>query len=159
MSMAWKAAAAALIFASFAAGAHEYKQGTLTIVHPWARPTAAGQPGAAYFTIKNAGSEADTLESASTPAAAMTHVHENKVDANGVMHMEPVEGGLSIPAGGTVELKPGGYHVMLMGLERKLEEGEHILLKLTFAHAGSVDVEVHVEKKPGNEGENVMHSH
>jgi periplasmic copper chaperone A len=85
------------------------------------------------------------------------------LDASGVMHMQPVEGGLTIPAGGTVELKPGGYHLMLMGLKQKLDEGGQIPLKLTFARAGSVDVQVKIEKKPKHEGmpsgEDHMHSH
>ena len=158
MRMAWKAAAAGLMLAAFAAQAHEYKLGNLTIGHPWARPTAGpSKLGAAYLTLKNEGQEADRLESASTPDAQMAQIHETVPGENGVMRMRPVEGGVAIPAGGTVAFKPGGYHIMLMGLTHNLEEGQRLPLKLTFAHAGSVDVEVKIEKSPaGNAG---MHEH
>ena len=106
--------------------------------------------GAAYLAIKNSGRESDTLESASTPDAKKAEIHET-TNANGVMKMRPVEGGLKIAPGQTVEFKPGGYHIMLMGLKQNLKEGEQIPLKLTFAHAGSVDVEVKIEKQPGHE--------
>jgi copper(I)-binding protein len=157
MKRAWKAAATALIFAAFAAEAHEFKLGSLTIADPWARPTAGpNKLGAAYFTLKNDGQEADRLESMSSPDADRVELHENLQGADGVMKMRPVEGGLVIPPGGTVQLQPGGYHLMLMGLSHNLEEGQHLPLKLTFAHAGSVEVEVHVEKSPASGG---MHEH
>ncbi len=149
MRIAWRAAAAGLMFAAFAAQAHEYKFGDLTIEHPWARPTAGPNLlGAAYMTLKNGGKEADTLQSASSPDAGMVMIHQNIQGANGVMEMRHVEGGLTVPPGGTVALQPGGYHIMLMGLNHNLEEGESFPLKLSFAHAGSVDVEVKIEKKP-----------
>lgn len=158
MRMAWKAAAAALVFAAFAAQAHEFKAGDLTIQDPWARPTAGpNMLGAAYMTLKNSGTEADTLKSVSSPDADRVEIHENIHDANGVMKMRHVEGGLAIPPGGTVALQPGGYHLMLIGLKHNLEEGHSIPLKLDFAHAGNVDVEVKVEKKP--EAGGGMHMH
>ncbi|MGO9483537.1 MAG: copper chaperone PCu(A)C [Rhodomicrobium sp.] len=158
MRMAWKAAAAGLMIAAFAAHAHEYKAGELTIEHPWARPTAGPMMmGAAYLTLKNAGKEADTLKSASSPDADMVEVHENIHDEGGVMRMRPVEGGVTIPAGGTVAFEPGGYHLMLIGLKHNLEEGQTMPLKLSFAHAGDVDVQVKVEKKPS--ADSGMHEH
>ncbi len=154
--MAWKAAAA-VMFITFAAQAQEYKAGDITIEHPWARPTAGpNMLGAAYMTLKNGGKEADTLKSASTPGADKVEVHEHIHDANGVMRMREVEGGIAIPAGGAVMLQPGGYHIMLIGLKHNLEEGQTVPLKLTFAHAGDVDVQVAVEKKPADSG---MHEH
>ena len=156
--MGWKAAAAALLFVAFAAQAHEYKAGDLTIEHPWARPTAGSMMmGAAYLTLKNAGKEADTLKSVSSPDAEMVEIHENIHDEGGVMRMRPVEGGLAIPAGGTVAFEPGGYHLMLIGLKHNLEDGQTMPLKLSFAHAGDVDVEVKVEKKP--DADSGMHEH
>ncbi len=156
MRLAWKAAAAGLMFAAFAAQAHEYQLGDLTIGHPWARPTA-NKLGAAYLTVKNGGAETDTLLSASSPDAEKVQIHEHVHDANGVMRMRPVEGGLKIPAGETVELKPGGYHIMLIGLTHNLEEGQRIPLKLSFEHSGQMDVEVKIEKTPSAEGG--MHDH
>jgi len=156
--MAWKAAAAGIIFAGFAAQAYEYKLGDLTIEHPWARPTAGtNMLGAAYLTLKNAGKEAETLKSASSPDADMVEIHEHIHDANGVMRMRPVEGGVAIPPGGALAFEPGGYHLMLIGLKHTLEEGTSIPLKLSFAHAGDVDVEVKVERKP--EADGGMHEH
>lgn len=158
MRMAWIAAAAGFAFAGFAAQAHEYKVGDLTIEHPWARPTAGpNMLGAAYMTLKNGGKEADTLQSASSPGAGMVMIHQNIQGANGVMEMRHVEGGLTVPPGGTVALQPGGYHIMLMGLKHNLEEGKSFPLKLSFAHAGDVDVEVKIEKKP--EAASSMHEH
>jgi periplasmic copper chaperone A len=158
MRMAWKAAAAGLMFTAFAAHGQEYKVGDLTIEHPWARPTAGpNMLGAAYMTLKNGGKEADTLESVSSPDAEMAMIHQNIQGANGVMEMRAVEGGLTVPPGGTVSLQPGGYHIMLHGLKHNLEEGQRIPLKLSFAHAGNVDVEVKVEKKP--EADGGMHEH
>ena len=150
MKLAWNAAAAGLMCAAFAVQAQEYRQGDIRIENPWARPTAGRDtPGAAYMTIKNGGREADTLESASSPDAEKVEIHEHIHDANGVMRMRPVERGLKIPAGGTAELKPGGYHIMLIGLKHDLEEGQRIPLKLTFAHAGSVEASVKIEKTAG----------
>lgn len=151
MTRAWIAAVAGLVFTAGMVQAQQYQLKDLTIVHPWARPTAGpNKMGAAYLAIKNSGRESDTLESASTPDAKKAEIHET-TNANGVMKMRPVEGGLKIAPGQTVEFKPGGYHIMLMGLKQNLKEGEQIPLKLTFAHAGSVDVEVKIEKQPGHE--------
>ncbi len=156
MRRSWKAAAAALLFAACAAQAHEYRIGDLVIDHPWARPTAGpNTPGAAYMTVRNQGQEAETLAGAASPDAGKVEVHENLHDANGVMRMRAVEGGLKIPPGGTVELKPGGYHLMLTGLKHDLKEGGQIPLTLTFARAGNVDVDVKIEKTAGAE----MHDH
>ncbi|MGO8839967.1 MAG: copper chaperone PCu(A)C [Methyloceanibacter sp.] len=157
--MAWKAAAAAVLFVTFAQ-AQEYKQGDLTVGHPWARPTAGtNMLGAAYLTLTNGGKEADTLKSASSADADKVEIHEHIHDAEGVMRMRAVEGGLAIPAGGTVEFKPGGYHLMLIGLKHNLEDGQNFPLKLTFEHAGAVDVEVKIEKKAGADSSMGMHDH
>jgi copper(I)-binding protein len=150
--------AGGLMFAAFSAGAQEYRLGTLTAGHPWARPTAGpNKLGAAYLILKNAGQEADTLQSVSSPDAEKVEVHEHIQDAQGIMRMRPVGGGLQIPAGGTVEFKPGGYHLMLIGLKHNLEEGQQIPLKLRFANAGDLDIEIKVEKKAAAPA--VMHEH
>jgi periplasmic copper chaperone A len=156
MRKEWIAAAAAFMLASAGAQAQEYKLGDVTIEHPWARPTAGNTGlGAAYFVLKNGGAQPEVLKSVSSPGADIAQIHEN-INENGVMKMRPVEG-LKIPPGGTVALEPGGYHVMLIGLKHDLEEGHSLPLKLTFAHAGSVDVEVKIEKKPEEAGG--MHEH
>ncbi len=141
------AAAGALALFSFtSAPAQEFQQGALTIGHPWARQTAEGQKnGAAYLSIKNGGSEGDKLISAESPVAEKTELHET-VNEGGVMKMLPVTGGIEVRPGSTVEFKPGGFHVMLIGLNRRLEEGQTIPLTITFAKAGSVHLDAKVEK-------------
>ncbi len=140
-------AGAIALLAAHAADAHEYRKGDLTIVHPWARPTAEGAAAAAvYLVIKNAGPDADKLVSVASPAATKTELHETR-DENGVMKMRAVEGGIEIAPGASQALKPGGYHIMLIGLKKRLQEGEMIPLTLTLAKAGAVDVEVKVEKR------------
>ncbi len=147
------AAASVLAFFSFsAAQAQEFRQGDLTIANPWARPTAECQKnGAAYLSIKNGGSEADKLVSAESPAADTTHLHET-VNENGVMKMLAVKGGIEVRPDSTFEFKPGGYHIMLIGLKKRLVEGQTVPLTLTFARAGAVNVEVKVEKTPAPMG-------
>jgi periplasmic copper chaperone A len=161
MTRLWIIPAVGLMFAAFSAGAHEFRSGALTAGHPWSRPTAGpNKLGAAYLTLKNAGPDADTLQSVSSPDAEKAEIHEHTLDASGVMRMRPVEGGVKIPAGGTVEFKPGGYHVMLFGLKHNLEEGQKIPLKLHFMQAGDLDVEVKVEKTPSAPaGMTGMHDH
>jgi hypothetical protein len=151
MRSAYIAAIVGMIWMLPGAQAQEYRQGDLVITHPWARPTSGDTHlGAAYLTIKNMGQAADTLQSVSTSVAAKSEIHEHIHNSGGVMRMRPLEGGLAVPPGSTVELKPGGNHIMLMGLQHNLEEGKSVPLKLTFAHAGEIEVEVHVEKSPGH---------
>jgi copper(I)-binding protein len=130
------------------AQAHEYELGELAIGHPWTRAVPQGQPAAGgYFTIANHGSDADRLVSATSPAARAVELHDMTIE-NGVMKMRPVEGGIEIPAGGTVALAPGGMHAMLIGPTQAFKPGERIPLSLTFEKAGTVQVELAVEK-PG----------
>ena len=137
------------IFLTIASGvaalAHEYKLGNLEIIHPHARATAPGAPvSGGYMIIRNNGSEADRLIAASVDFAGKTQIHEMAMNDN-VMVMRPVAGGLEIPAGGEVELKPGGYHVMFMKLGEQLKEGEMRKVRLTFEKAGEIEVEFKVE--------------
>jgi periplasmic copper chaperone A len=134
--------------------AEQVKSGDLVLDHAWTRATPAGATvGAGYLTIENKGATPDRLVGASTPAAARVEVHEMTMN-NGVMKMRPVEGGLSIPAGQSVTLAPGGYHIMLMGLKTPLKEGEKVPLTLQFDKAGKVDVTLDVQgvgaQQPGD---------
>lgn len=125
--------------------AHGYKLGDLVIGHPWARATPAGAPvGGGYLTIENTGQTPDRLVSISSDASPRAEVHQMS-HQDGVMTMRPVEGGLVIPPGGKVELKPGGYHVMFMKLGKGLAAGETVKAVLTFEKAGSIPVEFKVE--------------
>jgi copper(I)-binding protein len=142
--------ALALLFAGLhGALAHEFKLGDLEIDHPWSRATPPGaQVAGGYFTIVNHGSEADRLVSVTSDISAKAEVHEMGVK-DGVMTMRPVEGGLEIPAGGAVELKPGAWHVMFVGLKSPPKEGEPFAATLTFEKAGDVAVEFAVEGMAG----------
>lgn len=134
--------------AASAALAHDYTLGALKIGHPWARATVAGQrAGGAYLSIHNSGASADRLVSARMSGAASVEVHEMRMDANHVMRMREI-GTLDVPAGATVNLEPGGYHFMLMGLKAPLNAGDKLPLVLRFEKAGEVEVVLHVEDKP-----------
>jgi copper(I)-binding protein len=124
---------AALLAAGAAAG-------DLQIASPWSRATAKGAPvGAGYLTIVNKGAAPDRLVSVATKAAASVEIHAMSMD-NGVMTMRALPDGLEIKPGETVTFKPGGYHLMLMGLAKPLVQGENIELTLTFAKAGPMSV-------------------
>lgn len=123
--------------------ASDYEIGELEVEHPWARATPGGvKNGAAYLTIYNEGSNADRLVGAESPAAKRTELHISK-EEGGVMKMMPLTA-VEIPPGGKAALKPGGMHVMLMGLNKPLSEGQSVPLTLIFEHAGRIDVEVAV---------------
>ena len=131
------------VFLSGAVGAHEYELGKLTIGHPWSSITRGGlKTAAVYVTFVNEGSKGDKLLKVSSPIAAGAMVHANIKDGE-VMRMRAVDG-LEIPAGQTVELKPGGMHIMLEGIDHPLKDGEMFPLTLTLANEGEVHVEVMV---------------
>jgi copper(I)-binding protein len=95
--------------------------------------------GAVYVTLSNSGSEPDALVSASTDVAQTTELHETTHDG-GVMKMRPVKT-IPVPAGGKTEMKPGGYHIMLMGLKHDLKPGEKVTVTLKFEHGDETRVE------------------
>jgi len=101
----------------------------VAVTDAWVRGTVAGQSATGAFMQLR--SPTDTaLVAAKSPVAKIVEIHEMKMDA-GVMKMNAVDA-LAVPAGKTVELKPGGYHVMLMGLAAPLKEGETVPVTLTF---------------------------
>lgn len=135
MVLAWTAGAMA----------HDYKIGEIRIDHPWARASAgAGKTGAAYLTLVNGGSAADRLLAVRSDAARKTGLHRSLM-ADGIMKMQPVKV-IILPPGGTVALKPGGYHVMFMGLEAPFREGEMVALTLVFEKAGEIEIEAMIMK-------------
>ncbi len=128
-----------------AAVAHGYRVGALSIQHPWSRETAVGQAvGGGFLTIANGGTRNDRLLSGTSPLAAEVQLHAMTMDG-GVMRMRQVTGGIAVPAKGSVELKPGGYHIMFMGLKRQLRQGERFPVTLRFQRAGSVTVQFAVQ--------------
>jgi copper(I)-binding protein len=148
----------AMLAAAGTAQAQEYKLGNIMISHPWTRPTPeSAKVGAAYLSLENRGNDADTLVSATSPVSEKTEIHETIHDGD-IMKMRPVKGGLTLAPGVTVKLEPGGYHVMLVGLKQNLDEGLRIPLTLSFAKAGSTNVEVLVEKTGSGQQESKMKS-
>jgi copper(I)-binding protein len=119
--------------------------GGLKIVAPWARATPKGASvGGGYMKIVNTGGTADRLVGGSTEIARHFEVHEMSMD-NGVMRMRPVANGIEIKPGQTIEFKPGGYHIMFVGLKGGLEQGQHVKATLEFEKAGKVAIEFSVE--------------
>jgi periplasmic copper chaperone A len=134
----------ALALVSVAAIAADFQLKSLDIRQPFARATPSGAKTAAVFmTIENKGKDADRLVSASSPAAGIVEIHEMKVDG-GMMQMREVMG-VDVKPGATVELKPGGYHVMLMDLKQPLKQGESVPVTLKFEKAGSVEIRAAIE--------------
>ena len=123
--------------------AHDYTHGDLRISHPWARAAGANTNGAAYMTLRNAGGQPDRLVSASTPIARTVELHTHVRDGE-VMRMRPVAD-IPVPAGQTVRLRPGGLHVMLIGLTEPLRQGAEVPLTLRFERAGEVQVMLAIE--------------
>lgn len=128
-----------------AAAAHDYTVGTLEILHPHIPATASATAGG-YLEIVNRGTEGDTLLSASAGFAKSVMLHKSTVDASGVARMTHIEA-LPIGPGETVTLKPGGLHIMFMGLAEPLAEGTMLPATLTFEKAGAVEVEFKVEAR------------
>src|SRR5262249_29134092 len=126
------------------APAHEFHRlGDIVIEQPWSRATPV-KVGTAYMTLRNNGTTSDRLIKVSSPMAEQGEVHETKVD-DGTAMMRPM-GALELKPRSSVQLKPGGIHVMLTGLARPLKEGERVKLSLTFEKAGTIDIEARVEK-------------
>lgn len=139
------ALAAALALLSVPASAQDYKLGALEITRPWTRATpATAQAGGGFLTIVNKGSTPDRLIAARSTASDKVEVHEMRMDGN-VMKMRELEKGLEIPAGATVMLKPGGYHIMFMGLKAPFAKDAKVPVTLVFEKAGSLDIVLDVE--------------
>lgn len=125
------------------------KLGELTLAAPKVRATVPGASVAGgYITITNNGKRADRLIAASTPTADHVEIHEMAME-NDVMKMRQLKDGLAIPAGETVELKPGGYHLMLMKPVKPYLEGEKVSVTLEFEKAGKAEVEFNVTPAKG----------
>jgi periplasmic copper chaperone A len=136
---------AMLLMAAPAAFAQTAGNSEINVEQPWARATPAGaMTGAVYMTLTNKTKDADRLTAASSDVAAKVQIHEMAIE-NGIMKMRQLVNGLAIPAGGSVTLKPGGFHVMLIGLKKRLIAGQTLPLTLTFAKAGSISITVPIQ--------------
>ena len=145
--------AAILGLSSGFVSAHDYKLGSLEIDHPFARATPPNAPvSGGYMTIRNSGEEADRLISGEADFADRVEIHEMKMDGE-VMKMRQLADGLEIPAGGEVVLKPGGYHVMFIGIDSQFKDGETRNVKLTFEKAGSIEIGFDVQDMRAMQGQ------
>jgi len=137
----WLLSIALMAFAA-SIQAQDAKVGSIKIENAYVRATAPGQPAAgAFMKIDNSGA-ADQLLSASSPAAGEVQLHQMSMEGN-VMKMGQVKD-IAVPANGSVDLKPGGYHIMLMNIKAPLKAGETVPVKLKFAKAGEVEVKLPV---------------
>jgi periplasmic copper chaperone A len=140
------------------AGHMGHRHATIQLENAWARrapsmlqgggsrqgsATATAGNGAVYVTINNRGSEADALLSVSTDLANTIELHET-VEQDGKLVMRPLPK-FDVPAGGKLEMKPGGYHIMLLGLKQDLTPGDTVNVGLTFEKAGRMAVDAPVK--------------
>ncbi len=122
--------------------------------------TETAKSGAAYFVIENHGPNPDTLLSVTADVAAEAMLHSNVEDANGVMSMQMIMGGIEVPGNATHVLGRAGDHLMLMGLTKPLRPGDIITLTLTFEHEGTVVVEAPVDNdRPAEDAAVMDHDH
>jgi periplasmic copper chaperone A len=134
------AAGAVALSGGHALAQQEVRVGSLTLVRPWTRATPGGaRVGGGYLTIRNTGADPDRLLSGTMETAGRIEIHE-MATVEGIMRMRNLPQGLTIPPGGTVELRPGGFHVMFLDLARPLQQGETLDGTLTFERAGTVRV-------------------
>src|SRR5574343_1431454 len=136
-SMRRFAIATAAFCAAASVSAADVKVGNLSSDDVWARTGQPGQVSAAFMDVKNKGA-ADKIVSAHCDCAKATELHDMKM-ADGKMLMMQVPA-MDVPANGELKLKPGGYHIMLIGLNRPLVAGETLPIKLKFEKAGEVTV-------------------
>lgn len=140
---------AAILMAS-TAFAHEVTVGDLQIIHAnIPAPMGSAQVAAGYMGISNEGDHADTLIGVEVGFAAQAMLHTTEFSADGVASMKHVEA-LEIPAGDTVLLEPGGYHIMLMGLTQPLNVGDMMPATLIFEQGGRVEIEFMVDPADGS---------
>src|SRR5215471_14230405 len=140
----WVTVAVGVALIATAATAEDYRFDSLRIDHPIARATPPGaRTGAVYFTVDNASNESERLMRASSPVSGGVALHQ-MAHEDGVMKMRAVPS-VEIGPGGRLELKPDGYHLMLIDLKQPLRAGETFPLMLTFERAGTIRTMVTVE--------------
>ncbi|MDA8585641.1 copper chaperone PCu(A)C [Rhodobacteraceae bacterium] len=129
------------------------QHGDLVLTGAYVRATLPNQPVAgAFLTIENTGTEDEMLVGVSADFAGRGEVHEMKM-VDDTMQMRKLDAGLVIPAGETVTLEPGGYHLMFMKLDQAMVEGETVNATLEFENTGPVTTSFNVEGKVAKRGE------
>lgn len=129
-----------------------FADGAIMVLDPYFRTSRPGAPtGAAFMVLMNRSDRDDRLVSASSDIAARVELHTHRENADGVMQMSEIEGGIPLPAQAGHALERGGDHVMFMGLKQPLEQGDTVTVTLTFEHAPPMTVEIPVdlERRPG----------
>jgi periplasmic copper chaperone A len=127
---------------SFAASKIEIKGAWVRAIPPASSLTAA------YMVIENKGNEDDRLVKVSSIDSDSAEIHATSVNEQGVANMKKVDA-IDIPAGKGAELKPGGYHIMLIGLKKPLKVGDEVELNLKFGKAGTINVRSEVKEMTG----------
>ena len=130
---------------SFATNAAQpARENAIVVEQAWTRATPPGAPVAGgYITLRNRAEHPDRLLSATSPDAKTVEIHSMSMD-NGVMRMRRIDDGLAIASKGTLELKPGGYHLMFIGPKHPFAEGRSITAILRFERAGTRTVRFEV---------------
>lgn len=148
------------LLSDHAAHAHGAEIGSIKIHHPWTRATPKGANVAGGFmAITNSGQTDDRLVAIRIEGVERVEIHDMTME-NGMMKMRPLANGLALPAGQTIILKPGSFHVMMMGLSAPLTEGDFLKAQLTFDKAGTLDVEFVVEAQGANlKQQEMKHTH
>ncbi|WP_026501186.1 copper chaperone PCu(A)C [Bartonella clarridgeiae] len=124
--------------------AHQYKLGDLEIIHPWTRVTPKGSKvSSGYLYIINHSDTPDRLIAVSTNRAQETEIHSMTITTD-IMQMKKISNGIEIPGKGEITLKPGGHHIMFMGISQPFQQNEKINAKLIFEKAGTIDVDFFV---------------
>lgn len=149
-----RALVVAAVLCALPAAAHDYTAGDIAIGHPWTRAAGANGNGAGFLRLRNAGTQPDRLLSAASPIARSVELHSMVRDGD-VMRMRPVQD-IVIAPGQTVELRPGGLHIMMIGLSAAMNQGSRVPLTLRFERAGEVQVELAVEAAGARGG---VHDH
>lgn len=134
-----------IILSAVLANCSGQPSGPVIEVHDaWARPGTEMTPAAFYMTIENEGGANDRLLAGESPVCEAVELHQTVKTDDGVMAMQPVVGGLGVPAGNEISLEPGGYHFMCIGKSRAFEVGDILPLDLVFDTSGVIKVEVGV---------------
>ncbi len=142
---------AAIILSACTSSSHS----TIRVENAWARPTTdasmghmhgessmGGSTSAIYMIIYNDTGNSDRLIAASSPVAEIVEIHETRME-NDIMRMQQVDG-IDLPAKGKVELKPGGYHIMLINTKQDLKAGDKISFTLVFEKLGELTLQAEV---------------
>ena len=145
--------AAALACVALSALAHE----AIDVQNAWARATVKGQMATGAFMTLTA-KDGAKLVGVTSPVAGVAQVHEMKMEG-GVMKMNEVKGGLDLPAGKAVALKPGGYHVMLMDLKQPLKKGEAVPISLRFEGKDKTFKTIEIKAQVRELGATQQHEH